>query len=372
VPCFRGGYEAAIVKIMQESIGVLDRTVGGIDHALEYVSDRLAELIFDGADIEAWQKLAEDTRVLVQQARDRIAAGVDPILDHASFSPMRAQAVLATVPKDAEARVERFVRSYANHTQLRLHARAAAVLAVEGAPGAAGDARMESGYNATFQREHALDHEEIEFLCFGHPLVQQSLAWASEAHDCSAALALCRGFERDGAGFLWIFEVDLPEDTPAARAYFDTALHTVALDETGKENQELLELLTDADRPLDRMDPTPLRGALDRWRQLVDHNFDAAEEIVNARIEQSAQAAQKALTARNEARRRELERALKRQQRDLEGDDALLAEALEAHEARLHALEDEGARIARALGHARGRLTAVMALRLMRTRAVSG
>src|SRR5690606_34089806 len=73
VPCFKGGFEQAVLKVLQESIGVLDETVGGIDHALEYVSDRLGELILASAGSDAWKALYLDTRRLVSETRERIA-----------------------------------------------------------------------------------------------------------------------------------------------------------------------------------------------------------------------------------------------------------------------------------------------------------
>ena len=93
VPFFKSGYEAAILKVMQESIGVLDRTVGGIDHQLEYVSDRLADLVLQsatgkvkGGAVEGWKALYRETDKLVNDARARVenddsaALQPDPLL----------------------------------------------------------------------------------------------------------------------------------------------------------------------------------------------------------------------------------------------------------------------------------------------------
>ena len=78
------------------------------DHALEYVSSRLGELVYNGSGVDEWRKLYTDTERLVQQSTDRIEASADPILDHASFSDERAQAVLQTVPQDLEEHTEAF------------------------------------------------------------------------------------------------------------------------------------------------------------------------------------------------------------------------------------------------------------------------
>ncbi|MEZ4272267.1 MAG: helicase-related protein [Myxococcota bacterium] len=200
VPYFKSGYEAAILKVMQESIGVLDRTVGGIDHALEYVSDRLAELVLSGDGAEAWKALYLETEDLIKKTRHRIEAAVDPILDHASFRRNGLNRCCLGFP-----RISKPVRSslcaatpgIANWTSITR----AALGGGGGCTGGRGGANAESAYVATFSRAHGLDHEDVEFLSFGHPLVEQALEWARETGEAAAALAICRGFDRDGAVF---------------------------------------------------------------------------------------------------------------------------------------------------------------------------
>jgi ATP-dependent helicase HepA len=371
VPHFKGGYEAAIVKIMHESIGVLDRTVGGIDHALEYVSDRLAGLILEGNGADGWKELFLDTQRLVGEARQRISDEIDPILDHASFSPERAEAVLACVPDDLEARTEDFVQRYADHSKLDVHSRGALLYAIEGAPGAAGREDNDAGYMATFSRIYALDHEDVEFLSFGHPLVEQALEWARESHDTSAALAICRGFPRDGAVFLWQYELDLPGDVAAAAGYFDSQSYVFALDEAGKRCREYEDLLADTHRQLDRMDPSPLRRSLDRWRRIIDQNYQAAEALANTAMGRAITHAVEKLDEAVAQRDRHLVRA---QARELAAY-ASRARARKAVEAR-HAearegLEEERRRLQVSIENARPRLIAAIAVRLMRVKDVS-
>ena len=107
---------------------------------------------------------------------------------------------------------------------------------------------------ATFSRVDALDHEDLEFLSFGHPLVEQALEWATNANDASAALALLRGFKKDGAIFLWRFGIDLAEDVPEAAVFFENDDFTFALDEEGKEFPEFRHLLSSTTHQLERMD----------------------------------------------------------------------------------------------------------------------
>ena len=374
VPYFKGGYEAAILKVMQDAIGVLAHTVGGIDHALEHVSDRIAKLMLDQAGTDGWKGLYRDTEALVQGARRRVADDVDPILDHASFDPARAAALLAEIPQDLERRTEAFVQRYADHSKLDLHVRGPHRLAVEGAPGAAGRDDEGSGYIATFSRTDALDHEDVEFLSFGHPLVEQALDWARTADDAAAALALCRGCSRDGAVFVWSFGLDLPDDVPEALTYFPAPLLEFALDERGARLAELDGLLQQDGRGLDRMDPAPLRSNAERWRGLVDGNHSSAEAVATAQVRDAAADAEMALSRAMSLRQRHLRRAQARELANLpaSGPTGERLQLQERHRAAGDALGQEHQRLAAALQAARPRLVAVVAVRLMRSRHVSG
>ena len=370
VPYFRSGYEAAILKVMQEAIGVLDRTVGGIDYALEYVSDRIAALILDTAPADAWKALYLETSTLIKETQARIESSVDPILDFASFSPERAQAVLKAIPEDLEARAEAFVRGYAAHTKLEMHPKGAHLLAVEGAPSAAGGAGMEAAYVATFSRAHALDHEAVEFMSFGHPLVEQAMEWAAETVEASAALALCRGFDKDGAVFLWRFELELPDDVPEAAAYVAARSFTYAVDESGKRQPRFEKLLDDGP-PLDRMDAAPLKNALGRWRSLVESTYEHASEWAGQDLEHVVAEGRKNLNAAMARRERSIRRQIRRRLQSL-GPKSRARKKVEAEEKEaLRLLAQEKERLSAAMGQTHPHLISAVAVRLVRSKSVS-
>lgn len=372
VPYFNSGYEAAVVKIMQQSIGVLDQTVGGIDHALEYVSDRLASLMLEGADAPAWKALFRQTAQLVADSKARIAADVDPILDHASFSAERVAQILQRVPPELEAQTEAFVQRYGNHSKIEMHQRGKQRLALVGAPSAAGREDHETGYTGTFSRTDALDHEDVEFLSFGHPLVEQALEWAQNADEASAGLALLRGCAEEGAAFVWSFDLDLPADMPEARTYFEQSLFTFALDEAGRRRQDLETLLTDGKRALDRMDASVLRSSIERWRLLVERNYESVEKLVDQYLEVAIEGAKKRFEVVSRRRLRDLQRAQRRKQparQKKSGKKADVPSAADA--AALAALEQENLRMRRAIEDARAHLVTAVAVRLLKQRHVS-
>ncbi len=370
VPYFKSGYEAAILKVMQESIGVLDRTVGGIDHQLEYVSTRLAELILDGSGVDEWKALYLDTEKLVREARERVENEVDPILDSASFSPERAREILGTVPADLENRIENFVERFAEASRLSVKARGE-VVSVEGGPSAARRDDLEGGaYAATFNRTYALDHEEVEFLSFGHPLVDYALDWAKESSEASAGLALLRGYGRDGAVFLWSFGIDTPDDVPEARTYLENSTTTLAIDEGGKRWEELEVLVDDVSRDLDRMDATPLKQSLGRWRSLVEQNFETAEAMMRKRLDGERLRAREKSEAVFQRRERLLNRAHRRALAHASADER--EELVELQELEAEQLDYQRHRVITAIEQAVPRLYTVIAVRLMRAKSVSG
>ena len=363
VPYFKGGYEAAILKVMQTCIGVLDETVGGIDHQLEYVSGKLATLVLDEADAEAWKSLYRQTGEDIRSARQRIEAGVDPILDFSSFNRARAEKILSMLPHDLENQLQELVSRYAEHNRLELYPKGDELIAVDGGPSAASGGTDGDAYVATFSREKAIDFEEVEFLSFGHPLVEDALEWAREGNDVSAALALCRGFDKDGSVFLWFFSWELPADAPDAAMYLEQRGETVALDEGGRRQRELESLLWDPERPFDRMDPTPLKAAIDRWSGIVEGSYMAAQELAETSLQQEREAAIGRLSAAFQKQRTHLRR---RQARS--NSEADQSELVAMHEA----LEAEHVRLLDALNKARPRLRVALAVRLMRSARVSG
>ncbi len=369
VPFFKTGYEAAILKIMQQSIGVLDRTVGGIDHALEYVSDELATLILEGGGSDEWKKLFLKTEKLVNDSRERIASGVDVILDHASFSPQRVEEFISTIPEDMETQTENFVTNFISHSHFEVHQQGPDLVSIEGAPSSSGRSDAESAVVGTFNRTYALDHEDVEFFAFGHPLVEQAFEWAQEESDASASLALLRGWKQDGAVFIWRFGLDVPEDAPELATYFSGKDFTIALDEGGKRQDVFEGLLDNAERSLEKMDAAPLRGMIDRWRTLVDGNYQKAQGLMDAELidlrEEAVEKIDEVYAQRLRAIGRKQRRALARANED---EQESLAEQQEEERERL---EDYFARLRDRLIDMTPRLQAVLALRLLKATEVS-
>ena len=99
--------------------------------------------------------------------------------------------------------MEEFVRGYAEHSKLDVYSKGDNLVGVDGGPSSSEP--ITTTLTSRHFRAHALDHEELEFLSFGHPLVETALEWARESGEVSATLAICRGFDHEGAVFVWAF-----------------------------------------------------------------------------------------------------------------------------------------------------------------------
>ena len=235
-----------------------------------------------------------------------------------------------------------------------------------------------SGYVATFSRTYALDHEDVELLSFGHPLVEDALEWARESFDNSAALAVVRGLDKEGAVFLWRFGLEVPDEAADVLTYFEAAPLTLALDESGARQPDLDDLLDDPDIDLARMDAKPLRQSVDRWRALIENNYVQAKAFTEQALKDVVGSAEDRMTGVLAIQEREQQRhharEMVRLKQALEGSPGFeeLVSALEAEQAEeLEAFAVERSRSLRGVQNACYSLQAAVAVRLVKDRHVS-
>ncbi|MBT6492694.1 MAG: hypothetical protein HOK97_23185, partial [Deltaproteobacteria bacterium] len=168
---------------------------------------------------------------------------------------------------------------------------------------------------------------------------------------------------------------DVPEDAPEVGTYFQEHALTLALDEAGKRRPMYESLLDDDSRPLDRMDATPLKGSLDRWRKVVEHNYDCAQTMCDDAFGGDVEAATALAESAFDKRFKHLERMQRREKNRLENSEAgegELRDAMHRQETVRDDLLAEKSRVLRAVENVRLRLQASVAVRLVRSSRVSG
>jgi len=265
--------------------------------------------------------------------------------------------------------MEEFVRGYAEHSKLDVYTKGDHLVGVDGGPSSSGTDNNDT-YFATFSRSYALDHEELEFLSFGHPLVETALDWARESGEISATLAICRGFDHSGAVFIWGFHLDVPESAVNLKALFAERAFCIAIDERGERTMALDDLLTDSDIELERMDPAPLKKAVGRWSALVESNYKVAEQEAEDRLVELRVSARQALEERYQTRIERLRRTYARRlfRASEETENSIVAERDHA----IESLEAAWSKDRRYLDSVKARPYVGAAVRFLGARSVSG
>jgi RNA polymerase recycling family C-terminal len=175
----QGTIEERVVEVLGNRIGVFEQTVGGLDPILGEVEHDLRKIFLMAQD-EAEQTLSDLEKQLgtrVQQARRAEKQLADLIMDAKSFRKDEVEDLLlrrgSTSSDD--------MRAFVLNALAELDVAASEDGAIRGLYDLRFCERFSSAFphfakeeirsRVTFDASVALDHEEVEFLAFGHPLV---------------------------------------------------------------------------------------------------------------------------------------------------------------------------------------------------------
>jgi ATP-dependent helicase HepA len=279
IPYFSGGYEAAVTKLMHQSVGVFSQTIGGIDYALESIAHRMTELILSCAPAVDWQHLFEETQKQVAQSQQDLDAEKDIILDNSSFSPGRVEPFFRSIPNDLEEQLEQFGLEYAAmHENMHLRDAGQNRFKCENIASLRGSQSKHQGFLGTFRREVALDHvNDTEFLSFGHPFIEHACDWAETYPEGQATLAVLQTNGQPQSGFVYIYFLDIPDTKAHLKTYIDELLYVFAVDEQGQRKPSLEALFVDNHKNKmlrwQKMDPAPLKKHRQHWERLVHNTY---------------------------------------------------------------------------------------------------
>jgi ATP-dependent helicase HepA len=178
------GIGADVVRLF-EALGVFREPLAGLEPQLAHVEGALEEIALDpGASLtdERLDRLIADARA----ARTRIREAAYQQLHRDPYRPEMADAILARVPAELDALIERVVTNACTELGFRVeHVRGRRTFAIEfgneavvdSLPGVPGG----SAFVGTFDREEAVEDETIDFFASGHPLVEAILAYFEES-----------------------------------------------------------------------------------------------------------------------------------------------------------------------------------------------
>jgi len=199
------GIGADVVRLY-ERIGLFTAPIAGIEPQLAHVERALEALALDpSASLtdEAMDALLSEA----DAARARVHDAVYRQLHHEPYRPELAPSILARVPPDLDATMERVITTAAVRLGLRVEpvrgSRAYAIelgheAFVDSLPGVAPGAT----FVGSFDRAYAVEDETRDFFASGHPLVEGLLAHVEDAPEGRVAHLELRLPGGSGAGVL--------------------------------------------------------------------------------------------------------------------------------------------------------------------------
>jgi ATP-dependent helicase HepA len=174
------GIDADVARLY-EALGVFREPLAGLEPELAHIEGALKQLARDPAASltdEQLDQLVADARA----ARTRIREAAYQQLHRDPYRSEMAASILARVPSDLDALVERIVTTACTRFGFRVeHLRGRATFAIEfgseaivdSLPGVPGG----SSFVGSFDREEAVEDESIDFFASGHPLVEGVIAY---------------------------------------------------------------------------------------------------------------------------------------------------------------------------------------------------
>lgn len=243
----KGGFEAELVRLYEE-IGLFREPLGGLERSLREVEReiRKAELGQRAGRVLARARLVSEVRN-VAAARERAAYHH---LHTAGYRQEHAAELLARVPANLDAEVERFVVGACENLGFEvLEKPGARTWYVEFGAGALVDslAGLPGGsrFLGTFDRQEALQREELDFFASGHALVEALFADLADGPRGRVALLDAAGLGISGAGLGVLAIVRADSRPPGARPLVatepDGPLFAWAVDLAGRARPDWVE-----------------------------------------------------------------------------------------------------------------------------------
>ena len=225
------------LALLYEAIGLFQEPLGGLERELRHVAGRVSEVALDGgldgsdsSGVEIFQDVLDEAR----EATDRVRRAAYHELHREPYLGEMASQILERVPEELDAVTEDVVmraaarfgfgceRQSGSRTWLIEYGSQALV---DHIPGVSHGAR----FLGTFDRERAVEEEELDFFASGHALVEGILA----------------ELEDGPRGRVTIVQVAANEDTFGLLVIYRDGFdfEAVAVDQSGEERPELAAML---------------------------------------------------------------------------------------------------------------------------------
>ncbi len=203
-----GGFESELVKLY-EAIGVFSEPLGGLERSLSRVehlilkAERIGRL--RGESSLPVDAIIEEVRTAVEL---RTTGAHHHLLANA-YGAEKGPSILARVPPELDASMERYVLNAARVLGFDIADRPGkrcwyiefgGEAVIDHLPGVPGGSR----FLGTFDREEAVEREDLDFFASGHPLVEGLLQGLEDSLRGRAAFLRLDGTGFNGAGIVFV------------------------------------------------------------------------------------------------------------------------------------------------------------------------
>jgi len=265
------------------------------------------------------KEVLQQSAELHQQLMSEVEAGRDKLQELNACRPEQAESVIAAIEESSDVSTldefmttfwERFGIDIEELDENRVFVKPSEHMRVEAIPGL-----QEEGMTITFDRTTALNYEDIEFLSWDHPHVQEALNIVTQQDFGSVCVTkLNNKALPEGA---WFMEVDFSAQINApqsavAQEFFPLQNHRILLDSQGRELTSKVprDALT---KQADFMDKKTSRQILKQLRDITKSHLEVARSSAEAWLEQQSAAIGSRIS---ENLGKELERLTKLKQRN--------------------------------------------------------
>jgi SNF2 family DNA or RNA helicase len=273
--------EDRVLQVLHDRIQIFESTVGDLDPIIGNLEQHVRNILLSpGRNAEAqFQTFATTIAQRVHEVREMEAKLTDFILDSRSFRRDHADMLLGREPAFTGDDLRDFVRQFLGYAggQMREHAAGIYELSPPRGLTPLGDKELRDSYRATFDAALAQRQERLDFIAFGHELLDRAVAHCLDDafEGKSAAITVETDAAPAGDAFCAVYEYSFD----GIRRTKELRSFAVAPD--GTPLHALAEcFLTLAARALPTTPPVVFDD-----NTVIEEAFDVLEDAANAALE---------------------------------------------------------------------------------------
>lgn len=174
-----GTIEERVLQVLHERINIFESTIGALDPILESIEDDVRIVVFGtSGDTEQRfqhfeQRIAE-REYEIHQMEERLS---DFLLDRSSFRRDRADALLGRTPVFTGADIQRFLTQFLEHLGAQMRERSSGIydFSIPRHMQVSAGSNLRDNYHVTFDAAQAQQQERLDFVAFGHPVLDRAV-----------------------------------------------------------------------------------------------------------------------------------------------------------------------------------------------------